>query len=248
MLNSTKEPGNKNYTLFLCRIPQFYLANTTLEEAFTLHTEIIHQGSERAWPKVKPSQNCQTASAKGVQVVKTRSGGNNKMSFSLYFFHVRKDMITHRQAAHQSAEMGHEQQEPDSIREARACKLKPLLSYIHGIRDGSCSSLSLTSVHLGVFSTEEQKQLCNGSSASSDECRIHPQEVLKVVQGMLRSCWSSLMCTGSSTGGESTALCSLTSLPIREAKLPISDYFPTLSRTQNSSSSICNHVPLIIIC
>lgn len=124
-----------------------------------MHTEIIHQGSERAWPKVKPSQNCQTASAKGVQVVKTRSGGNNKMSFSLYFFHVRKDMITHRQAAHQSAEMGHEQQEPDSIREARACKLKPLLSYIHGIRDGSCSSLSLNPCTWG-FSPLKSRNSC----------------------------------------------------------------------------------------
>lgn len=42
------------------------------------------------------------------------------MSFSLYFFRVNKDMITHRQAAHQSAEMGREQeeQEPDSIKYA----------------------------------------------------------------------------------------------------------------------------------
>lgn len=61
------------------------------------------------------------------------------MRFSCYFFHVNKDMITHRQAAHQSAEMGHEQeqQEPDSLRyaqtntQAQTCPLKAPLSYIY---------------------------------------------------------------------------------------------------------------------
>lgn len=61
------------------------------------------------------------------------------MSFSLYFFRVNKDMITHRQAAHPSAEMGREQeqQEPDSIRyaqtntQAQTCELKSPLSYTH---------------------------------------------------------------------------------------------------------------------
>lgn len=79
------------------------------------------------------------------------------MSFPLYFFHVNKDMITHRQAAHQSAEMGHEQeqQEPASIRYAQTATGTNL--------QDKTPSLSFTSVHTGVFSTEEQKQLCKES-------------------------------------------------------------------------------------
>lgn len=51
--SAVKEPANKTCTLFFCWIPQFYLANTTLEQAITLHTEIIYQGSERPQPKYK---------------------------------------------------------------------------------------------------------------------------------------------------------------------------------------------------
>lgn len=91
-------------------------------------------------------------------------------------------MITHKQAAHQSAEMGHEQeqQEPASIRYAQTTTGTNL--------QAKTPSLSLTSMHVGVFSIEEQKQLCKESRASSAECRIHLQEVLKAVQGMVRRC------------------------------------------------------------
>lgn len=186
-----------------------------------------------------------------------QEGGNNKMSFSLYFFHINKDMITHRQAAHQSAEMGHEQaqQEPDSTRCAQTnhrykpASWNPSLTSVH-TRDSSCSPLSLTSMHTGVFSIEEQEQLCKESRelwwvqdsppGGAEGCARGGEELLHV--------WSSLVCTGSSTGWESTALHSLTSLPIREAKLQISFYFPALSRTQNSSSSLDSHILFIIIC
>lgn len=62
------------------------------------------------------------------------------MSFSLYFFHINKDMITHRQAAHQPAEKGHEQAQPDSTRCAQTN---------HGHKPASWNP-SITSVQTGI--------------------------------------------------------------------------------------------------
>ena len=167
------------------------------------------------------------------------------MSFFLYFFCVNKDMITHRRAAHQSAEMD------PRAGTARAWQALGMRKQTHRHKPASQNPLSLTPTQTRISSPKAHRANPVWKSCSCEQhwlWRVQdspPRRYWGLFKGWWRTAESLMLwpdppsCAPGGVGAALSGKARLSTLLKKstrstEAKIPTSDYFLRLSGSQDS--------------